>query len=112
MHALGETLRVEMAPLGVKVITVVCGIIKTNIMTNNSEAHLPTNSVYVTVEKRVVARSKGEDVTSASMPSHKFADKLVSDVMRGADGLIYRGYLASTTRVLTSWLPTFIQVCS
>ena len=111
VHALGETLRLEMAPLGVKVVTVVCGVVKTNIMTNSSEAHLPPDSVYVSVEKNIAARSRGEDVTGGAMPSNEFADKLVGDVTGEADGLIYRGYLASAVRLLHAWLPTFIQVC-
>ena len=89
----------------------VCGIIKTNTMANNSEAYLPTDSVYATVKKKIVARNRGEDVASASMPSHKFAEKLFGDVMGGVDSLIYRGYLASTIRLLSSWLPTFTQIC-
>ena len=100
-----------MAPLGVKVVTVVCGVIKTNIMANNSEAHLPSNSFYFSIEKQIAARSRGEDVPGAAMPSYKFAEKLVGDVMGGAVGLIYRGYLSSAARLLHAWLPTFVQVC-
>ena len=99
-----------MAPLGVKVVTVVTGVVKTNIMTNSAEAHLPSGSAYASVEKKVIARSRGDDLQETRTPSDKFAEKVVGDVLGGAHGFIWRGQYASTIRLLKTWLPRFVMV--
>ena len=110
LHAMGETHRLEMAPLGVKVVTVVTGVVKTSILEKNPEVHLPAGSAYTALEKNVSARSKGEDIKGTRMPSDTFAEKLVGDVLDGANGFVWRGQLASLVRLISALLPTFIMV--
>ncbi|KAI1362868.1 hypothetical protein F5Y08DRAFT_257890 [Xylaria arbuscula] len=46
LHHWSNTLRVEMAPLGVKVLTVISGEIGTNILRNDRKRELPEGSYY------------------------------------------------------------------
>ncbi|KAI0120149.1 NAD(P)-binding protein [Nemania sp. FL0031] len=46
LHHWGNTLRVEMAPFGVKVITVISGEVSTNILKNDAHRTLPEGSYY------------------------------------------------------------------
>ncbi|KAH7323182.1 hypothetical protein B0I35DRAFT_510375 [Stachybotrys elegans] len=46
LHHWGNTLRVEMAPLDVRVITVISGEVSTNILKNDANRQLPEGSYY------------------------------------------------------------------
>ena len=46
LHHYGNTLRVEMAPLGVKILTVISGNIGTNILKHDGQRALPEDSFY------------------------------------------------------------------
>ncbi len=106
---LSETLRLEMAPFDVKVVTVITGVVGTNIMTNVSEIKLPPDSQYWPVEKNIAARARGVDVRK-KMRKGAFAEKVVTDVLGGANGKIWRGELASTIRcVPTSFLVSHLH---
>ena len=93
-----------MAPFDVKVVTVITGVVGTNIMTNVSLVTLPPTSQYRPVEKNIAARARGVDVKK-QMKKEDFAEKVVGDVLGGANGKIWRGELSSTIRcVPTSFL--------
>ncbi|GAP88232.1 putative NAD -binding protein [Rosellinia necatrix] len=46
LHHWGNTLRVEMAPLNVRVITIISGEVSTNILKNDAHRRLPKGSYY------------------------------------------------------------------
>ena len=96
---LSETLRLEMTPFDVKVVTVITGVVGTNIMTNVSEVKLPPNSQYWPVERNIAARARGVDIKK-KMKKEDFAEKVVSDVLGGTNGKIWRGELASAIRCI------------
>ncbi len=77
-------------------------------MTNGPVPELPPTSQYRSVEAKIVGRAKGDDL-KGRMTSEEYADKVVGDVLSGANGLIHRGKLASAGRLLTH-LPTFLAV--
>lgn len=101
---LSETLRLEMAPLGVKVVTVITGVVDTNITNNGKEVKLPPTSQYLSIEEKIAARGRGEHGQSKMTPEH-FAEKVVGDVLAGASGKIWRGSLASTIRFISNYVP-------
>lgn len=61
-----ETLRLEMAPSGVKVVTVITGSIKTNISVNATVDPLPADSYNQQAATEFDLRSKGLDVKQHS----------------------------------------------
>ncbi|KAK9428985.1 hypothetical protein V1505DRAFT_314633 [Lipomyces doorenjongii] len=107
LTTLSETLRLEMAPLGVKVLTVVTGTVDSNFFVNTPEYKLPSTSRYMPVEKSIVARARGKDIQSG-MNKEKYADSVVNDVLRGVNGKVWRGKLASIVRYASTYLPTFV----
>jgi len=81
-----ETLRLEMAPFGVKVVSVVTGAVATNIMTNTSPNYQPPpDSLFKRAFKEINERATGEDVKSKMDPT-EFASKVVRDILGGASG--------------------------
>jgi short-subunit dehydrogenase len=90
VHQYSETLRVELAPLNVKVLTVVCGSIITNMPLNSNTPALPSGSRYGPCEKAL--EDMRNNVRNYSLTSaDDFAHQLVAAVLRGATGRIYLG---------------------
>ena len=110
-HTISETLRLELKPLGVKVVTVVTGSIGTNIFNNAQIDPLPETSHYKAAEKEFDTRSKGTDVAKHS-DVNEFAKDLVGDVIGGVSGKVYRGAMSSMIHYATSCLPTGVTVGS
>lgn len=109
VHMLDETLRIELAPLNVKVLTVVTGAIKTNIHQNSPKPQFPPTSRYRAVEKYLEKSWNDEIDRNASTPE-SFAQKVVGDVLGGATGKIWRGMYASMTRYGRYFIPMWMQV--
>lgn len=102
----GETWRLELEPLGVKVMTVNAGAVKTKFHTNQPEPHVPDGSYYKSVERILREYTLGSARTQDG-PADVFADAVVADVLAGSTGKLWRGNLALTVR-LVSMLPTFV----
>lgn len=79
LHAYSDTLRVELAPLGVRVITIVTGGVKSNIARTHRE--LPPGSFYVPIanqyEKRLTLSQQ------LGMDTHQYAKSCVAHVISG-----------------------------
>lgn len=107
MDTASEVLRIEMQPLGVKVITAVTGAVRTHAFDNAQKHALPQDSVYRAAEKEIETRMNGEDVFTAST-TEEYARRLVGDVLGGKSGHVYRGKFATAIRILGAVLPEFV----
>ncbi|KAF2797436.1 NAD(P)-binding protein [Melanomma pulvis-pyrius CBS 109.77] len=107
LHMLDSTLRLELAPLNISVLTVVTGAIETSFMSNIQEPQFPPNSFYLSIEQTVKARARGED-GYPRMKSGVFAEKVVKDVLGGKTGKVWRGENATTTWLANILLPVSI----
>ncbi|KAL5388981.1 hypothetical protein DPSP01_002685 [Paraphaeosphaeria sporulosa] len=77
----------ELAPLNVKVITLVAGNVTSNSTTNRlAPGQLPEGSYYTPLEKEFA-----KDVEFSFMPTAKVAEEVADDVLRGASGSIFKG---------------------
>lgn len=109
MTAITETLRLELAPFGVTVVTVNTGAVRTNILASGPDFKLPATSRYKSIEKEIASLARGEDGTPRMEPS-VYAEKVVGDIMGGASGQIWRGGHASIVRFALSKLPVMVSV--
>ncbi|KXT06205.1 hypothetical protein AC578_1392 [Pseudocercospora eumusae] len=78
LHAYSETLRVELAPFGVKVVTVVTGGVKSNIA--RMKRSLPEDSIYLPIrdmyeERLVHSQSNG-------VPNEEYARRVVDQLLK------------------------------
>ncbi|MCJ1475065.1 hypothetical protein MMC13_003725 [Lambiella insularis] len=99
-----ETLRLELAPFGINVITAMLGVVESNLHTNSAGIHLPPGSMYKAVEQNIRDSDLGKDVPKA-MDANKFADRLVKDILRKKKGRVWRGNLAHVVKWTSSLLP-------
>lgn len=105
-----ETLRLELSPLGVNVISVETGGVKSNGHGNLPPVRLPPGSNYLPLEKLMAARARGDD-NFTRMETKTYAEKVVKDVLRGRRGRIWRGKAAGMIR-WSNLLPVWVMVSS
>jgi len=99
---LSETLRVEMEPLGVRVVTSVCGSADTPLFGKpGGPMELPEGSYYRGVAD--AAWRERIDHQRQAMDVDVLAGKLVRDVVGGARGVIWHGAFAPLVK-WASWL--------
>ncbi|KAL9071735.1 MAG: hypothetical protein Q9161_003999 [Pseudevernia consocians] len=108
MTAISEALRLELAPFDVTVVTVNTGAVNTNTLATGINFKLPPTSRYKSIEKEIAVRARGEDGTPRMEPS-VYAEKVVSDVLGGAQGQIWRGGDASIVRFVLSKIPASLS---
>jgi len=107
-----ETLRLELEPLGVRVVTAMVGMTKSKFYENMAEVVLREDSSYKQVEKYIqMATIPGAgSVGKFEMPVEKLAERLCSDVLDGKFGLVWRGGMSTTTRILNVLMPSWLFV--
>ncbi|EEA25547.1 hypothetical protein TMatcc_006222 [Talaromyces marneffei ATCC 18224] len=97
---LSETLRLELSPLGVRVITAMVGAVNTQFFADRRDLTLPAESFYQPIHDKIARENKGlQYTTSMKQDVDVFAKNLVNDVVGGKSGLVWRGKSSSM-----SWL--------
>ncbi|KAF8205544.1 NAD-P-binding protein [Mycena galopus ATCC 62051] len=95
LHAFGNTLRVELAPFNISVITVVTGGVQSNIAKPNS---IPDNSLYKSME--MVYQAKRINMSQANAtPAQKYARIVVAETMKSKP----RGWLWAAHQSTAIW---------
>ncbi|KAL8753176.1 MAG: hypothetical protein Q9184_005496 [Pyrenodesmia sp. 2 TL-2023] len=106
LHSYSAALRVEVAPLGVHVITVVTGGVKSRI--SRDQRRLTEDSAYKRIEKDYMERQVHSQ--KVGMERHLYAQEVVSQVLH-AEGWLWRtrtiwaGGMAGTGKWLSWVLP-------
>lgn len=108
LTTLSETLRLEVAPLGVQVQTIMVGNVKTNALVDKAAFVLPPTSRYLEIRDAIARWVAGGDRPKGMSPD-VFAEKLVKDILSRKRGLIYRGGESSTAAFISRYLPTWIM---
>ncbi|KAI9045133.1 SDR family oxidoreductase [Aspergillus affinis] len=107
VRSYSETLRLELAPLGVKVITVMAGVVVTNIFENHPEANLSDSSPWKPAEKVLQDQAAGS-MTEGAMPRAVFARNVADSVLGGVTGLTWEGKMASIAYWCSGFLPMWV----
>lgn len=100
-----EVLRLEMAPLGVRVLTLLTGGVATNFLSNTPNLKLPSNSYYRSIEDIIL--QKPEEIAYSVSPE-AFAKDVVRQVRNQTTGQYWIGGGASMARLMVWLLPQWI----
>ncbi|KAH8879009.1 NAD(P)-binding protein [Thozetella sp. PMI_491] len=103
-----ESLRLELEPFEIKVLSIIAGAVATNMAANVPHFEVREGLFYKASEKEIARQAAGE-MSHGGMDISLFADKVVGDVVRGATGRVFRGKMATFVWVLTSFFPQFLQ---
>ena len=107
---MSETLRQELAPLGVRVVTGMLGSVESNFYANDSWQGLSETSRYKSVEPYIAKKMESRDGQKQENVED-FARNFVGDVLSGAEGQVWRGKMAQTCRILGGHGPAWFLVC-
>lgn len=101
VETLGHSMRTELAPLGVRVVTLKTGSIKTDLF-NNAPSKLPEGSLYAPIRDWIEQRRFTEAATF--MDANEYAKYVVAQLLRpSVKKVIWYGGLTTITWIL-SWL--------
>ncbi|KAI0469718.1 hypothetical protein GGR56DRAFT_662043 [Xylariaceae sp. FL0804] len=104
---LSETLRMELRPLGVRVVTAMVGEVDTQFYNRKNSFSLKPESRYKSIEGIIWKQSTGA-LQVNNETADVVAGKLVGDVVGGRRGKVWRGGVAGTARYASWLLPTSI----
>ena len=98
-----------MKPLGISVVEVVTGFVRSNILHHGLYA--PQDSFYLPIKSTIEQiKYKGN---ANGMSTDVYARSVVSKVMRGSTGSeIWEGKLAWVLRLMVGWFPLSLLVCN
>jgi 1-acylglycerone phosphate reductase len=99
LHAYANTLRVELAPLGVKVITVVTAGVHTNLALRVKRV-LPEKSHYAELDEAYQRRQLYAN--EVGMPAEQYAEDVVKQIIPGGGHWLWR-WLMSDARKRWIW---------
>ncbi|KAF2794534.1 NAD(P)-binding protein, partial [Melanomma pulvis-pyrius CBS 109.77] len=109
LRLVSETLRAELKPLGVRVLYVTTGNVRSNWFNNVPAFELPRASLYAPIVKEIAIRARGE-MDVPWMEARVYADRVVGDVLAGREGRVFRGATASILGWGVAWLPGWLLV--
>ena len=104
VNMLSETARLELAPLGVKVITLVLGAVESHMSKKRTE-EIPATSYYRPIKQHLDA-----DPGWNAIPVEKFSRTMVDDVLGGKTGKIYAGGDSLAVKWLIPYIPAWFFV--
>ncbi|KAI0401421.1 short-chain dehydrogenase/reductase [Xylaria palmicola] len=102
VECLGATLRTELAPFGVRVVTVKTGCVRSDLFNNAPPTRLPAGSWYEPVREFIEERKmlEGQRFTAPEIYAKKVVDQLLRPRLKH---VIWEGGLATMAWIL-SWL--------
>ncbi|EED20039.1 hydroxybutyrate dehydrogenase, putative [Talaromyces stipitatus ATCC 10500] len=108
IEIIAETLRLELGPFNVGVLSIVTGAVKTQGQTYFGDFKLPSDSLYHSIEDTIAARAQGNDGTTR-MNLMTYCDQVVTKITKGATGKFWCGDSAGAVKFGSSYLPTSIM---
>lgn len=103
-------MRLELAPLGISVLTVMTGIVQTHFAQNVGILDLPSNSRYMAI-RDIINHPPTIASSSGASTIEELAKSLMDDiVVNESGGIVWKGYKAGSAWLLSKLMPSFILV--
>jgi 1-acylglycerone phosphate reductase len=109
LEIVSETIRLELLPFKISVLSIVTGAVQTNGQTYFEDFSLPQDSLYKDIESTIAARARGEDGVKR-MPAKEYAEKVVANVLDGAAGKVWLGMQVNVVKYGSTFAPQGIMV--
>lgn len=106
LHAYSDTLRVELAPFGISVVTIVTGGVQSRIA--REERSLPEGSYYEAIREDYDRRQKHSQ--EGAMKNEDYARSVAGQVLKGGRKWVWEGNLSWLVWFLDSFAPRGIWV--
>lgn len=109
MMSLSHILRLDLDPLGVRVLIVVAGVVASSFVSSLEDQSLPEGSLYGKLQGILNDRVKAEGFKRTEPCD--ITHEIVAAVNRGAKGELWVGSASSIVKTV-KWLPQGVQVSS
>ena len=107
LHSYSDTLRVELAPFDVRVVTVITGGVKSNIARTHRD--LPKDSIYLPIADEYEARLKHSQANG--VPNESYARSVVRQVLnQPKKDTLWEGGRSWLVRFLFTFFPRWVMV--
>ncbi|KAI1612142.1 short-chain dehydrogenase/reductase [Exophiala viscosa] len=103
-----ETWRLELAPLGVRTLTLVTAGVKSNVFSNVKPPIIPKTSYYYGIRDWIVEQLDGR-MQKDGITAKEFGDKVVRQVEKGTTGKYWVGGGAAGARIAAWLLPDWMM---
>ncbi|GFP54598.1 hypothetical protein ACSS6W_002421 [Trichoderma asperelloides] len=105
VNAISETLRLELSPLGVSVVTIMLGTVATPFHANEPTPELPAASYYSSILDTITQWAKGQAGPKGG-PAQDVVDAMIPDIVaEGRNGVVWRGANSTAVWFGSRWLP-------
>ncbi|KAF3393064.1 NADPH-dependent 1-acyldihydroxyacetone phosphate reductase [Talaromyces pinophilus] len=104
IEIIAETLRLELGPFNVGVLSIVTGAVKTQGQTYFGDFKLPADSLYHSIEDTIASRAQGNDGVTR-MDLMAYSDQVVCQITKGSTGKFWCGNMAGGVKFGSSYLP-------
>ncbi|GAB7339545.1 hypothetical protein MBLNU457_6155t1 [Dothideomycetes sp. NU457] len=107
LSAYSETLRLELAPLHVRVITLQTGAVQSSFAANSLSHPLPADSAYKPIEGTIAQWASGEK-HPAGQRQTVFCKTVLDHVERSGRGMVFEGVASWLAKYATAYLPRWV----
>lgn len=104
LHSYSDTLRVELAPFDVRVVTVVTGGVKSNIARTHRD--LPSDSIYLPLAKEYEERLTHSQANG--IPNEQYSKYVVAQLLKKPKDRIWAGGSASLVWFISTFFPKWV----
>ncbi|KAK4236590.1 hypothetical protein C8A03DRAFT_35489 [Achaetomium macrosporum] len=106
LNSLSDTLRLELSPFGVTVVTVMVGTVTTPFHANEPEVVLPPKSRYAAIRDTINRWAKGEAGPKGGSPE-ELAKSLVPDIVgKEKKAQVWKGANSGAVKFMSRWVPS------
>lgn len=107
LHSYSDTLRVELAPFGVRVVTVVTGGVKSNIA--RTKRDLPPNSIYLPIKEEYTHRQTHSQANGIA--NEQYARSVVRQILGSpSKDTIWDGGSSWLVWFISGFFPRWVMV--
>ncbi|KAL7951825.1 hypothetical protein V8C42DRAFT_305330 [Trichoderma barbatum] len=108
INSISETLRLELSPFGVSVVTIMLGTVATPFHANEPIPELPATSYYTAILGIITKWAKGEAGPKGGS-THELVNSIILDIVANSkNGIVWRGTNSGVIRFASRWLPVVI----
>lgn len=110
MNNISESLRLELGPFGVGVITILAGLLETHFHSSDMQFKLMPESRYAPIESIIEGWANGR-AKPKGQTAEDFAASIAEDILgRGRGGLVWKGPNAGSIRWASKFFPQSLMV--
>lgn len=110
LNIISETLRLELSPFGVSVVTILGGLIETQFHSGDMQFKLRSDSLYAPIEEIIEGWANGKSKPKGQ-PAEDFAASIAGDILgEGNGGMVWKGPNAGSAKWATKFFPASFMV--